>query len=114
MRSNALPAVKRGDTWNFVFSWKNNNIPTNLTDCQARMQIREKRTGELMGEVSTANLSIIIEGIVGKVNVSFPSSITALIPPGTYETDLEITFPVTGQVQSSGTLQIVVDEDITR
>ena len=114
MRCNALPAVKRGDTWNFVFAWKNNNIPTNLTDCEARMQIREKRTGELMGEVSTASLSIIIEGIAGKVNVSFPASITETIPPGTYETDLELTFPVTGQVQSSGTMQVIVDADITR
>ena len=113
MRNNTLPPVKRGDTWNFVFAWKNNNTPTDLTNCTARTQVRTKKTGELMCQATTDDF-ITIEGPAGKVIVSYPPSITTGVNPGIYETDIEITFPITGQVQSSGTLQIEVVEDITR
>ncbi|CAB4125340.1 Domain of unknown function DUF2479 [uncultured Caudovirales phage] len=113
MRNNKLQPVKRGDTWNFVFAWKNNNSPTNLTGCTARTQIRTKKTGELMCQATTDDF-ITIDGTAGLVTVSYPPTITSGIDPGTYETDIEITFPITDQVQSSGTLQIEVDEDITR
>lgn len=113
MRNNTLPPVKRGDTWNFVFAWKNNNSPVILTDCTARTQIRTKKVGEMIAQATTDDF-ITIDGPAGKVTVSYPATITAGILPGTYETDLEITFPISGQVQSSGTLQIEVTEDITR
>jgi hypothetical protein len=111
MRPTIL-TVKRGDTWNIQFDWKNDNAPIDLTGCTARMQIRDKLDA-LITTVTTAN-HITIFGTTGTVNVSFPSAITEDIDPGTYYSDLEITFPVTGQVQSSNIIQFQVQQDITR
>lgn len=114
MKNNILPPVKRGDTWTFTFSWKNQNTPIDLTGCSARMQIRDKRTGEMFAESSTVDNSITIDGLAGGVSVEFSSDKTSFIDPGTYYSDLEITFPVSGRVQSSGTVIIIVQGDITR
>jgi len=108
-----LPGVKRGDTWKFVFSWKNDNTPIDLTDCTARMQVRAKRTGALLAEATSDDGHITIEGLAGNVNVEFPHALTNNVAIGTHDSDLEITFP-DGTVQSSSTVQIVVEEDITR
>ena len=107
-----LPPFKRGDTWNLVFVWKSNNTLIDLTGCTARMQIRKKRSGTLLAEISTDN-GIEIAGSEGRVNISFPANITANVEAGTHETDLEITFP-SGDVQSSQTLDIPVIEAITK
>lgn len=108
-----LATVKRGDTWSFSFVWKNGNTPIDLSGCTAKMQVRKRKTGTLLGEVSSTN-GISIIGVDGEVNVSFPPVVTALIEPGIHETDLQITFTSTGEVKSSDTLTITVLEDITR
>lgn len=109
-----LPPVKRGDTWCFTFSWRNNNTPIDLTDCTAKMQIRGKRTDNLVAEATSDDDSILIDGITGVVKVTFSASVTAQVPHGTYDTDIQLTFPVTGYVQSSDTMQIIVNEDVTK
>jgi hypothetical protein len=44
MRNNILPPVKRGDTWTFTFSWKNQNTPIDLTDCTVLIEaIKEQQ-----------------------------------------------------------------------
>lgn len=108
-----LSTVKRGDTWIFSFVWKSNGTPINLSDCTARMQIRKKKTKALLAEVST-NDGIVIEGSIGKVTATFPATLTSQVETGVHETDLQITFTSTGEVRSSQTLNITVDEDVTR
>jgi len=108
-----LATVKRGDTWIFSFTWKNGTTLIDLSNCTARMQIRKKRGGELLADVSTDN-SITIDGELGKVTAIFPSSVTVNVDPGIHETDLQITFTSTGEVRSSQTLTLTVLEDITR
>jgi hypothetical protein len=108
-----LPTVKRGDTWNLVFVWKNDNTPIDLSDCTAKMQIRHKRTGVVLAEVTTTS-GITITGPEGRVNVSFPTTATSTVEAGVHETDLQITFTTSGEVQSSDTLEIPVVEDVTR
>lgn len=109
-----LATVKRGDTWRFSFVWKSNGTPIDLSDCTAKMQIRKVcRTRTLLAEVSTSP-NISIDGINGKVDVVFPADITDGVEPGTHETDLQITFASTGEVRSSQTLSLTVNEDITR
>lgn len=106
-----LPAVKRGDTWSFVFQWKTGATPINLTGCTARMQIRKKRTKDLLAYVTTEDY-ITIDGPAGKVFVTFPADITETVPAGTHLTDVELTF-TDGTVTSSQTVYMVVEEDIT-
>lgn len=108
-----LPAVKQGDTWTFVFTFKNKTTPLDLTHCSARMQIRAKRTKQLYAEVTSDNDEITVEGLAGKVTAVFSAEKTNQIPVGTHLSDVELTFPGTGHVMSSQTVQIVVEEDIT-
>ena len=108
-----LATVKRGDTWSFSFVWKNDGTPIDLSNCTARMQVRKRKVGTLLGEVNSDN-GITIIGVDGQVNVSFPPEVTALVEPGVHETDLQLTFVQTGEVKSSDTLTITVLEDITR
>jgi hypothetical protein len=109
--THKLLTVKRGDTWKFQFAWKNNNTPIDLTDCTALMQVRVKRTGELVAQALTNDDSIVIDGPDGIVNVAFTDTTDA--PAGVHEADLQVTFP-DGTIQSSSTIQIVVEEDISR
>lgn len=106
-----LPSVKNGDTWKFSFVWSNNNTPIDLTGCTGKMQIRDS-SGSLMATASSANSEITITGSTGTVNVVFPAATTALIPAGSYKSDLQLTFPDT-TVQSSSTLTITVEAGIT-
>ena len=109
-----LPPVKRGDTWSFAFSWKDQNTPINLSNCTARMQIRDKSTLAIVAEATTDNNYIVINGSTGEVSVTYPASETTDISPGSYVSDLEITFTDTGVVKSSNTISIEVLADITR
>jgi hypothetical protein len=108
-----LAPVKRGDTWIFSFTWKNDGRPIDISDCTARMQIRKRRIGTLLAEVDSES-GIIINGSIGKVTATFPASATSLVEVGTHETDLQLTFTTTGEVRSSQTISITVVEDITR
>lgn len=108
-----LPTVKRGDTWIFSFLWKNNNTPIDLSDCTAKMQIRRKKTRSLLIEADS-NSGVIIEGTLGKVTITFSADLTTTVEPGQHETDLQVTFTSTGEVRSSQTLSLTVEEDITR
>jgi len=107
-----LPPVKNGDTWSYSFVWSNNNTAINLTGCTAKMEIRN-RAGTLMATASSTNSEITIVGSTGTVNVAFPAATTATVPPGQYQSDLQVTFP-DGTVQSSSTVTIVVEEGITQ
>lgn len=108
-----LPTVKQGDTWTFVFTFKNKITPIDLSGCSARMQIRAKRTKQLYAESTTTDDSITIDGALGKITVTFSAEKTTQVPVGTHLSDVEVTFPGTGHVMSSQTVQIVVEEDIT-
>jgi hypothetical protein len=114
MNEISLPPVKQGDTWNFKFAWKNQTTPINLSHCTARMQLRDRRTDAMIAEATTANNGILINGPLGEVSVTYPASVSVGIVPGTYVSDLELTFTDTGTVQSSNTLNIVVIKDISR
>jgi len=108
-----LPIFKRGDTWKITFVWKNNGTPIDLTGCHAKMQIRKKRVGTLLAEITDDADDIEIAGSTGEVNVAFPALITRDVEVGTHETSLQITFP-SGEVQSSDAIEIPVAEGVTR
>jgi hypothetical protein len=103
-----LPPVKRGDTWRFQFAWKSNNTPIDLSGCTGAMQIRSRRTEVLVATADT----VAIDGPNGIVDVTFNASSTANAPLGYVEADLQITYP-DNTVQSSSTVQFMVEEDIT-
>lgn len=108
-----LPAFRCGDTWKVTFAWKSNNQPINLAGCTAKMQIRNKKRGDLLAEVTTSN-GITINGSAGTVSVTFPASMTIGIEPGVHDTNVQVTFPGSGEVQSSTVIDIPVLAAVTR
>ena len=113
MKDITLPPVKRGDTWSFSFIWRDQNTPINLTNCTARMQIRDKKTRALAVEATSDNNYIVINGPAGEVLVTYPATDTDAVVPGHYLSDVELIFD-DGTVKSSDTICIEVIEDITR
>ena len=104
-----LPHLKRGDTWRLAFVWQQDDgTPVDLTDCTAALQLRDAR-GRRVGAPDT--LAIDLE--TGTVQVTFAAATTALIAPGSYFTDMQISF-ATGEVRSSQTCLLPVLEDQTR
>ena len=108
-RNARLPDQKRGDTWAFTFTWSDDaGAPIDLTACTARMQVRDKSTKSLCAEPD----HIVIDSLAGSVGVEFHPDTTAVVVPGIYYTDLEMTFP-DGTVISTATMEMDVLEDIT-
>lgn len=111
---DCLSPYKRGDTWRIPFAWRQyrNGPSIDLTDCTAAMQIRNKRTGELVAEAD----EFVFEP---RDDEDFPSIVVAVfnntqdVEPGTHLTDLEVTF-ADGTKQSSATFSLPVIADQTR
>lgn len=103
--------LKRGDTWNQVFLWKQGSEtgdPVDLTGCTARCQIRN-RAGTLLLDCTPY---LTVDGANGAVSVLVPASETAGLPIGKLFFDIELTFP-DGTVQSTETVMLRVLEDVT-
>ena len=106
-----LEPVKRGDTWEVAFSWTTaSGEAQDLTGHTGRMQVRTKRTKELV--VEAASVVQDADPTTGLVTAIFDAADTAGVTPGSSYTDLELT-SATGKVSSSGTLELVVIEDQT-
>ncbi|MBP6734031.1 MAG: hypothetical protein KAX51_04520 [Chromatiaceae bacterium] len=111
MPALALPALKQGDTWvlNFVARQTAGGAPLDLTGCSAALQLRHPLTAALVAEPD----SLVIAPLTGTVTVSFLPATTAMVPVGTYFTDLELIF-ATGEVRSSQSMTVPVIADYTR
>ena len=106
-----LTPVKRGDTWDLQFAWTDSNgTAVDLTDYTGRMQVRTRKTAELVAEADTVALDA--DPTTGLVTATFEPVTTAAVDPGSYYTDLELTH-TGGKVMSSGTVLLTVLEDIT-
>lgn len=103
---------KRGDTWEATFTYRDDTgALINLTSCSARMQMRDKRSGTLLLDLTSSD-SLTMGGAAGTVDMLVAPDLTREMPVGTFEVDLEITYS-DGTVQSSDTFSIKVWKDIT-
>lgn len=104
-----FPPQKRGDTWRFQFRWgQSGGQPVNLTGCEARMQVRHAISKKLAAVPD----SLVFDLSTGIVTATFLPATSAAVKPGTYLTDMEIEY-ADGYVQSCGTIQLPVVEDMT-
>lgn len=102
--------VKRGDTWRMVLSYKDNTgSPIDLTSCTARLQVRNKRSDQLLLDLDTTD-GLTIDAAAGTVTVRY--DLPADLELGTHEFDLEMTY-ADGTIESTETMQLRVIEDIT-
>jgi len=86
-------SIYRGDSW--VVSWTilgADNRPINLTGATARVQLRDNQN-RLFVEASTSNGLITLNPTQGRIDMNVPFSTMESVPVGTYQYDLEVTFP---------------------
>lgn len=103
--------VKRGDTFELLFTWTQNDEVLPLTGCTARLHIKQLREDTALIEAVSGTELTIDEG-AGTVTMVIPDADMAELTPGKYQLDLEVTFP-TGKVLSTATIDFNVVKDIT-
>ena len=93
MKLYTIPAHRRGDTWDGIYSitLSINGTPINLTNCVISMELRESPDAPSALKFSTANNTIVILNALGGIIQIPPRKIE--IPPGRYIYDLQIDFP---------------------
>ena len=105
--------VKRGDTWVWPFTYKDQDgAAIDLTGCTARLQVKAQRATEPTLSASSAEGGVTMNPTGGVVTVRFEPADTELVEPGKYDADIEMTWS-DGSVQSSATFSVVVKADIT-
>jgi len=86
-------SIYRGDSW--VVSWTilgADNQPIDLTGATARVQLRNSQN-TLLVEANTSNGRITLNPTQGRIDMNVPYSVMESVPVGTYQYDLEVTFP---------------------
>lgn len=105
--------LKRGDTWSTTWTWaQSTGDPVDLTGCTARLQVRDRRTKELLASASTTTGELTITPATGVVSCTIDPDVTKDFPIKTCAVDLELTYS-DGTVQSTDTVYLVVVEDVT-
>jgi hypothetical protein len=101
--------IKRGDTWNQSFEWKQGSEtgdPVDLTGCTARCHVRD-RADTLIADVTDY---LTVYGLAGSVDLTRVP--TEDFPVAKLQFDIELTWP-DGTVQSTETMTLRVLEDVT-
>lgn len=102
-------SFKRGDSISLLFTAKDEDgIAQPLVDCTARIQIRDRA-----GNVYVESTDLTIDEVGGTIAWEVPYEDTEDLDPGTYYSDLELTYE-TGERVSSATFPIKIVADITR
>lgn len=110
--------IKRGDTWQADFLFRENDATADLTGCTARLQVRTKADVLILTASTNAPTDPVtvgfleVDGSAGKVSLSVDKALMTGITPAKYYADLELTYP-DGTVRSSDTFTVNVRKDIT-
>jgi len=105
--------IKRGDTWVAVFEYRDpEDGVVDLTSCDAFIQVRRRRTRELLLTITTGD-GIVIDGPAGEITLNVSADETAKLPIGTHDYDVRVTWP-DGVVRTSPTFLLRILEDVSR
>jgi hypothetical protein len=105
--------VKRGDTWVWPFTYKDEaGTPIDLSGSSVRLHLKAKRATTPAVSASTATGEITLTPLDGVATVRIEPAVTELVAPAKYDADIEVTWS-DGTVQSSATFSVVVQEDVT-
>jgi hypothetical protein len=85
-----IPTHRRGDTWDGIssISISRNDLPFNLADKTAKMQLREDIDSPVVLELSIENGKILYND--NNNSLQIPPQIINILP-GTYKYDLQVT-----------------------
>jgi len=106
--------IYQGSTFDetITITQKNTGNPVNLTGYDARMQLRDKRTGEVLIELLSTNSRISVTPLEGKIILSISFSDTTNLKKGSYDYDLEVFDGTRVDKYLRGTIQVI--KEITR
>lgn len=84
--------MEQGATFELVATWRNpDRTPIDLTGYQASMTAAATKGGTRIIDVTDASGQITLGGPLGTVAVTLPASATALIAPGAYVYEVDLT-----------------------
>lgn len=90
-------------------------IPEDLTGCSARLQVRERRQGQVLISATTANGGIYFtDAAAGKFTVEFSDEATDLLTMRRAKYDLEVEYPsgdVVRIIQGAVTINANITQD---
>lgn len=111
----AIVNLKRGDSLNLLFSVVDGDgDPYDLTDCTARLQIRNKSGSRVyLSATSDPADGLTLDAVAGTIALAVDFADTEDLAPGTYYSDLEMTFSGTDR-KSTDTFQVRIEADITQ
>jgi hypothetical protein len=108
--------IYQGATFRKEITWKAGDpaLPVDLTDCTARMQVRQKvDSTDVLLALTTENSRITLGGTAGTIVLEVDATDTAAITWRTGVYDLEVEF-TTGDVRRLLTGTVTVDPEVTR
>lgn len=80
----------QGATFRYILTWLEDDVPKNLTNYTARMQVRQTVTSPTpILDISTDD-DITLGGAAGTITIEVAATDTADIDPGLYVYDLEL------------------------
>jgi len=86
--------LSQGDTWTVEIQWTDSDdVPVDLTGCEAAMQFRRDFAHSVVLEASTADGRMTIDGPDGRINVSIDKDTMAAIKLSAGVLDLKLTYP---------------------
>ncbi len=87
-------AIKKNADFALTLYWRDGGrVPFDLTGYGAKMQIRDRATGALIAEFSTANGKILITGTEGKIAIASSAAENAVLVGEEGEYDLIMNSP---------------------
>lgn len=110
--------IDQGATFRKQFVWKSgpkgSETPVDLTDCTARMQIRQQiGDSEVLAELTTENAGIVLGGTTGEVDLYISAVTTAGFEWTEAVYDVEIVFS-NGDVRRFVAGAVCVSPEVTR
>lgn len=84
----------QGTTFTLSPEWLINNLPVDITGYSAQMQVRQFTDSvSPLTTASTANGKIVLNGALGKINITLAATETATFPVNNYIYSLQLTSP---------------------
>ncbi len=108
--------TRQGASFRRVFTYRINEVPVNLTNWTARMQVRTKVSAPAVTLEVTP--FITLGGSAGTVDINIPANTLAAIPARSgerfYVYDLELVSPNASQIVSFLAGRFTVEPEVTR
>lgn len=81
----------RATTLNIVMTYKINNVPVDLGEYTAIMDVRPSaNSASLIDQLTTENGKLILNAVTGEIEILLPAEETAELPIGEFQYDLNI------------------------